>query len=293
MKLGLQLAQNPAAPEEIAQAARAAEQRGYASLWVSDHLLLPAAGSPLPPLEIMEPVVLLSYAAAVTRTIRLGTSVLVLPYRNPVHLAKELATLAIVSRGRLIAGVGSGWLEAEFRALGASYPRRGAFTDEAIRLMRTLWASEEAQFKGEFFEFESMRFGPRPPAGSIPIWVGGQSRRAIRRALELGDGYHGSRLTAEELSVRLRWLRDAAAARGRGLDGFALTHRVYLGFADRWTETGGYFRGVLAPPDRLADYLNRFARLGIEEMVIVPLGAASRLESFLDRFEREVRPRLD
>jgi probable F420-dependent oxidoreductase len=291
MKIGLQLPQN-ASPADIAHLARRAEESGYASLWVSDHLLLPASGSPLPPLEIMEPVVMLAYAAAITRTIKLGTSVLVLPYRNPVHLAKELATLSILCGGRLVAGVGSGWLEAEFRALRVPYRRRGPLTDESIRLMRTLWASDEVRFEGRFFSFSHMRFGPRPPAGKIPIWVGGLSRRAVARALELGDGYHGSRMTPEQFGLRLRWLREIASAAGRDLQGFAITHRVYLGFANRWTETGGYFEGLMAPCGQLADYLNRFAQLGIEEIVAVPLENSSRLDAFLDRFDREVRPNL-
>ncbi len=291
MKIGLQLAQN-AAPADIGYVARRVEESGYSSLWVSDHLLLPAAGSPLPPLEIMEPVVMLAYVAAITDRIKLGTSVLVLPYRNPVHLAKELATLSILCGGRLIAGVGSGWLEAEFRALGAPFRSRSAFTDEAIRLMRALWANEEARFEGRFYSFSGMRFGPRPPGGHIPIWVGGQSRRAMKRAIELGDGYHGSRMTPDRLAVRIKWLREIAAATGRSLDHFAVTHRVYIGFADRWTEAGGYFEGVLAPPAQIADYLNRFAEIGVEEMVVVPLGESPRLDSFLDRFEREVRPHL-
>ncbi len=292
MRIGLQLPQNPANPAEIGRIARRAEQSGYSSLWVSDHLLMPAHGSPLPPLHLMEPVVMLAYAAAVTQSIRLGTSVLVLPYRNPVHLAKELATLSILCQGRLIAGVGAGWLEAEFHALGVPYEQRGALTDEAIRLMRALWASEQADFRGRFFSFSDMRFGPRPPGGTIPIWVGGLSRRAAIRAIELGDGYHGSRMEPDQLAQRLRWLREIASSAGRSLDGFAITHRVYLGFAQRWTRTGGYFEGTLAPPGQIADYLNRFAGLGVEETVVVPLVSAPHLDPFIDRFDREVRPHL-
>jgi len=294
LKLGLHLPQIGAAHEklaaDIARIAKRAEDAGYASLWVSDHLLTPAAGASISAVEIMEPIVTLAYAAAVTKTIRLGTSVIVVPYRGAIHLAKELATLDLLSGGRVIAGLASGWLEQEFRALAAPYERRGAYTDEAIALMRACWASEAPEFDGEFFKLSGMRFGPRPSAGKIPLWIGGISRRAIRRALELGDGWHGTRMKPEQVAVRLGWLREGAARIGRDLSGFALSHRVYIGFADKWTETGGYVEGILAPPAELAQYLNRYAELGIAELLITPLAGPRTLDAFLDRFDREVRP---
>lgn len=296
MKLGLHLPQIGAAHEnlaaDIARIAVRAEDAGYASLWVSDHLLTPAAGASIAAVEIMEPIVTLAYAAAVTKTIRLGTSVIVVPYRGAIHLAKELATLDLLSGGRVIAGLASGWLEPEFRALGAPYETRGAYTDEAIALMRACWASETPEFAGEFFKLSGMRFGPRPSAGKIPLWIGGISRRAIRRALELGDGWHGTRMKPEQVAVRLGWLREGAERIGRDLTGFALSHRVYIGFADKWTETGGYVEGILAPPAELAQYLTRYAELGIGELLITPLASPRTLDAFLDRFDREVRPAI-
>ncbi len=292
MRLGLHLPQMGGSAADIARAAQRAEREGWHSLWVSDHIVVPASGGRLPAIEILEPVATLAYAAALTSTIKLATSVIVVPYRNALHLAKELATVDRLSGGRIIAGVASGWLEVEFRALGAPYERRGEYTDEAIRLMRACWASDAPEFHGSFFNLEGMKFGPRPAVGNIPIWVGGTSRRAIRRAVELGDGWHGTRMKPEVVAERLGWIRDIAQRRGKSLDGFALSHRVYVGFADRWTETGGYVEGILAPPVELAAYLNRFGEAGIEEILITPLGADRSLDAFLDRFEREVRPRL-
>lgn len=296
MRLGLHLPQIGAGHEklgaDIARIAVRAEDAGYASLWVSDHLLTPAAGATLAAVEIMEPIVTLAYAAAATKTIRLGTSVIVVPYRGAIHLAKELATLDLLSGGRVIAGVASGWLEPEFRALGAPFERRGAYTDEAIRLMRACWASDAPEFAGEFFKLSGMRFGPRPRAGTIPLWIGGISRRAIRRALELGDGWHGTRMKPEQVAERLGWLREGAARLGRDLGGFVLSHRVYVGFAEKWTETGGYVEGILAPPAELASFLNQFAQLGISELLITPLVNPRGLDGFIDRFDREVRPSL-
>jgi probable F420-dependent oxidoreductase len=290
MKLGLHLPQFGATPQEITHVARRAESAGYSSIWVSDHIVVPASGDSLPAIEILEPIATLAYVAATTTTIRLATSVIVVPYRNAIHLAKELATLDRLAGGRLVAGVASGWLEAEFRSLRAPYENRGKYTDEAIRLMRACWASDTPEFKGEFFELSGMRFGPRPAARKIPILVGGISRRAIRRAVELGDGWHGSRMKPAQVDERLRWLREIAARRGRSLSGFALSHRVYIGFAERWTETGGYVEGILAPPVELADYLNQFSELGIQEVLITPIGAERTLDGFLDRFDKEVRP---
>jgi probable F420-dependent oxidoreductase len=292
MKLGLHLPQMGGAPADILRTAQRAEREGWDSLWVSDHIVVPETGGRLPAIEILEPIATLAYAAAVTSRIRLGTSVIVVPYRNPLHLAKELATLDRLSGGRLVAGVASGWLEAEFRALGAPFERRGDYTDEAIRLMRSCWANEVPEFRGSIFSLAGMRFGPRPSAGTIPVWVGGTSRRAIRRAIEHGDGWHGTRMKPELVAERIGWLRETAGRLGRPLDGFVISHRVYVGFADRWTETGGYVEGILAPPAELADYLNRFGDLGVQEILITPLGADRSLDAFLDRFEGELRPRL-
>jgi alkanesulfonate monooxygenase SsuD/methylene tetrahydromethanopterin reductase-like flavin-dependent oxidoreductase (luciferase family) len=158
--------------------------------------------------------------------------------------------------------------------------------------MRACWAKDTPEFTGEFFQLSGMRFGPRPADGKIPIVIGGISRRAVRRAVELGDGWHGTRMKPVQVAERLQWLREIATRRGRDLSSFVLSHRVYLGFSDRWTETGGYVEGILAPPAELADYLNQFAELGIHEVLITPIGADRALGHFMDRFDREVRPRL-
>src|SRR6202030_4119449 len=126
-----------------------------------DRLVVPESGGRLPPIEILEPIATLAYVAAVTRTIKLATSVIVVPYRNAIHLAKELATLDRLSSGRVVAGVASGWLEAEFRALNVSFENRGAYTDEAIGLMRAMWSAAVPEFHGKFFDVSGMRFGPR------------------------------------------------------------------------------------------------------------------------------------
>ncbi|HUA35246.1 MAG TPA: TIGR03619 family F420-dependent LLM class oxidoreductase [Candidatus Binataceae bacterium] len=290
MKLGLHLPQLGGAPADIARIARRAEDTGYASIWVSDHILVPAEGGRLPAIEIMEPLMTLAYVAALTSKIRLATSVIVVPYRNAIHLAKELATLDRLCGGRLAVGVASGWLESEFRALGAPYEKRGAYTDEAIRLMRAMFANDTPNFDGEFFKLHGMKFGPRPAAGRIPLWIGGISKRAVRRAVELGDGWHGTRMRPEQVAECVRWVHEIASRYGRVLNNFTMSHRVYVGFAEKWTDTGGYVEGVLAPPAELAQYLARYAPLGIDELLISPLTPEGKLDDFLDRFDKEVRP---
>jgi probable F420-dependent oxidoreductase len=291
MKIGIHLPQmGGATAEEIARVAVRAEQTGYHTIWVSDHLLVPDAGGTIPPIEIMDPIPTLAYAAALTKTIRLATSVLVVPYRNPIHLGKELATLDRLSNGRLIVGAASGWLEAEFNALRAPYQKRGAYTDEAIRLWRELWSNPTPNFSGEFTQLSGMRFGPRPAAGNIPVWIGGISKRACRRAVELGDGWHGTRMKPEEVALRLGWIKEIAERSGKSLDGFAISHRVYIGFAERWTETGGYVQGIMAPPSELAAYLSRFETIGVGEIMVTPIGADRGLDQFLDRFDSAVKP---
>lgn len=293
MKVGIHLPQIGGGPEEIARVAIRAEQTGYSTIWLSDHILVPESGGTIPPFEILDPIPTLAYVAAITKTVRIATSVLVVPYRNAIVLGKELATIDRLSRGRLVVGAASGWLEAEFRALGAPYERRGAYTDEAIRLWRELWRNPTPEFSGKIFQLSGMRFGPRPAAESIPIWIGGTSKRAVRRAVELGDGWHGTRMKPQEVAMRLEWIREIAATKNRSLSDFTLSHRVYVGFAERWTETGGYVQGIMAPPSELAAYLARFAEIGIEELLITPLGADRAFDQFLDRFDAAVRPHLE
>ncbi len=258
---------------QIAQVARRAEQEGYESIWVSDHLLVPESGGRLPAIEIMEPIATLAYAAALTSRIKLATSVIVVPYRNAIHLAKELATLDRLSSGRVVAGVASGWLEAEFRALGAPFEKRGAYTDEAIKLMRAMWSSAVPEFHGEFFDRGGHALRPasrrrqhpdlgrrhQPPRSS-------PRRRAGRRmAWDADESRSGRR--ANRMDSRNRRAPRAAASTE-----FSISHRVYIGFASKWTDTGGYVEGILAPPAEIADYLNRFAAIGVDEMLITPLG---------------------
>ncbi|HEV2302888.1 MAG TPA: TIGR03619 family F420-dependent LLM class oxidoreductase [Stellaceae bacterium] len=201
MRLGIHLPHigRKAGPEAIRRAAVQAEALGFADVWTSEHIIVPK-GAPYPPSPAFyDPVLTLCWAAAFTRRVGLGTSVLVLPMRHPLPLAKELATLQCLSEGRLILGAGAGWMEAEFAALGAPFRERGRRMDEGIRMMRAVWSEDPVSFTARHIpaRIEAMRMLPQP-ARPIPIWIGGGSEAALRRALKLGDGWHGSRLSPEE-----------------------------------------------------------------------------------------------
>src|SRR5579862_2045754 len=186
MRLGIHLPHigQKASADAIRRAAIQAEDLGFADVWVSEHIIVPKDHAYPPSAIFWDPVLSLTWAAACTRRVGLGTSVLVLPMRHPLPLAKELATLQNLSEGRLILGAGVGWLEAEFAALGVPFNERGRRTDEGIAMMRAVWSDDPVSFAARWIPavIEDMRSLPRPEV-PIPIWIGGGSEAAIRRAL--------------------------------------------------------------------------------------------------------------
>jgi probable F420-dependent oxidoreductase len=211
MQIGIHLPQagSQATPELIRRHAIRAEALGLSDLWVSEHIIVPRASFPRSPL-FYDPLLTLAWVAAVTERVRLGTSVLVLPMRHPLPLAKELATLHNLSGGRLILGVGVGWLEPEFAALGVPFRERGRRMDESIAMMRAVWSQDPVTFEAKYIpaEIQEMTMLPQP-IGPIPMWHGSRSEAAHRRAVRLGDGWHGTQLTPEQTkSVVARLRRD-------------------------------------------------------------------------------------
>ena len=189
MQLGVHLPHigRKAGPDSIRRAAEQAEALGYDDVWTSEHIIVPK-DAPYPPSAIFyEPVMTLLWAAAYTKRVRLGTSVLVLPMRHPIPLAKELATVQNLSGGRLILGAGVGWMEAEFAALGVPFRERGRRMDEGIAMMRAVWTEDPVTFRPKYIPavIEDMRMRPLP--APIPIWIGGGSDAAIARAARIGD----------------------------------------------------------------------------------------------------------
>ena len=258
-------------PAVAARVARAAEAAGFDSLWGGEHVVLPdpqAPPSPMAPHEpILDPVIALTYCAAVTSRVRLGTGIIILPQRNPLVLAKELASLDALSGGRLIFGVGVGYLEAEFRALGAPFEQRGAVADDYLAAMRAIWSQDTPAHRGRFVSFAGVQAHPRPvQRPHPPIVVGGRTAPAFRRAVEQGHGWYGFALDPARTATALEGLREAAArvarpahlgrleisvtpARGTTID--AATAHEYARL--------GVHRLILMPPPKLdADGLERF-----------------------------------
>jgi probable F420-dependent oxidoreductase len=269
MRVGIHLPQigRKASPDGIKRAAMQAEAAGFADVWTSEHIITPAGAMYPPSPNFYDPVLTLTWAAACTDRVGLGTSVLVLP----MPLAKELATLQNLSAGRLILGAGVGWLEAEFAALGVPFNERGRRTDEGIAMMRAVWSDDPVSFDSRWIPavIDNMRMMPKPEK-SIPIWIGGTSDAALKRAARL-DGWHGSRATpeqAEPLVARLRAERPepefaiSLRAAWDGKDDGALKERL-KGFAGV-----GVGHVMVEPFDReIGDWLNsveRIAKAGAE-----------------------------
>ncbi|WP_428484443.1 LLM class F420-dependent oxidoreductase [Rhodopila sp.] len=209
MQLGIHLPHigRKAGPDSIRRAAIQAEELGFDDVWVSEHIIVPKDAGYPPSANFWDPVLTLTWAAAVTTRVRLGTSVLVLPLRHPLPLAKELATLQNLSNGRLILGAGVGWLEAEFDALGVPFKQRGRRMDEGIAMMRAVWTQDPVNFEAQWIPatIRDMRAQPQP-VQPIPIWIGGGSDAAIQRALRL-DGWHGTRTPPEQAAALVKRLR--------------------------------------------------------------------------------------
>lgn len=252
MQVGVHLPQygRVAGAEAIVRAARHAEDLGFCDLWVSDHVVHPAAQD-YPSPHLFDPLVTLSWAAAVTGRIGLGTSVLVVPMHNPLELANSLASLDALSGGRLTVGVGVGWSEAEYAALGRDFATRGQRLDEAIDLFRAVWSEDPVSFHGRFTSFDDVRLLPKP-ARPIPIWVGGRSEASWRRACERGDGYQAVGLTPEEAVPIVARLR-----RDRAEDSFSISLRT------GWDPLG-------MDPGRIVEERASFAEAGIRHVVSAP-----------------------
>lgn len=227
-----------ATPEALMAVATLAESTGFTSVWVTDHIAIPeetasqypyrADGKPPWPANIpyLDAFTALTWVGAVTRTVRLGTSVLVLPMRPPLIVAKTAATLDALSGGRVILGVGAGWLREEFDLLGQPFGARGRRTKEAVRVLKACWADDPVSFDGEFFRLRPFGMDPKPRQGTrLPVLGGGESDAALRRVAEVCDGWHPLNLTPDEVDARLRRLRDLVAQAGRRCSDVMLTVR--------------------------------------------------------------------
>lgn len=270
MKFGLMYANvGPfGTPEGLTHLARSAEAAGLESLWTVEHVVVPtgyqsaypySADGKMPGPEqspIPDPFVWLSYAAAVTETIRIGTGVLILPQRHPFYVAKAVASLDVLSKGRVELGVGIGWLEEEFTGLGVAFKERVGRTEESIGALRSLWSEGPSEVKGRYYRWNPVESNPKPVAGRVPIHVGGHVEGAARRAARLGDGFFPAR--PESLDANLAALRDECEKIGRDPDEIEIsTGGAFTLDAVRKLEDKGVSRIVTGPPGFTPDQIEK------------------------------------
>ncbi len=295
--------------EAITTLAKRAERLGYDSIWVTDRLLIPVQStstnpySPTGELPVgpdepwLEPLTALTYLATITERINVGTSVLVIPYRNPIITAKALATADYLSGGRVILGAGVGWLREEFTALGMPFDDRGARTVEYLRIMKEIWTKPRVAFEGRFARIAEAG-GVRPhPAQQphIPIWIGGHSEAALKRVVEVGDGWHplGLRppvaLYPLEMAAKVRRLREMAAAAGRDPAAITIAFKAPVKFE----EAPGTRTPLAGSPAQIVEDLRAYVAAGVQHFVLdfsVPTVPA--MVDVLERFAAEVRSRV-
>jgi|SRR5687767_14931438 len=277
---GLPTAGAWATPAAIDAVARRAESLGYSSLWTFQRLLYAleprneyygAPGGVWPEAfkRTLDPIVVLTLAAACTRAIRIGVSVLIVPFYEPIVLAKQLATLDYASNGRLDVGLGIGWSLDEFEAVGASATRRGARADEFIRCLKTVWSQERVEFAGEFYRIPPCRVEPKPvQRPHPPILVGGYNDAVLRRAAELGDGYTGGNIPLADLATVVGRVRAAAERAGRDPAIFPIVCRGSFNLTAE--PLGAGRRALWGSADEIRDDVRRYAAAGVTELFLDP-----------------------
>ena len=297
-----------ASPANLRTLAQRAESLGFDSAWVSDHIILPRSVDSFYPYaangvatfrpdeDYYEPLAALNFLAGCTQKIRLGTHVLILPYRNPVLTAKMISTLDVLSEGRFILGAGVGWMEEEFKALGLdTFARRGAVSDEYIQLFKELWTKDNPEFQGEHYQLSESGFQPKPvQKPHPPIWIGGHTNPAIRRAAKYGDGWMpiGLRppaiLEPEELAEKITRLRRLTMEAGRPEDAVSLCFSTGVTFDD---SPGATRRMMSGRAEQIAADLRQYQDLGIRNFILgFPGDSVAAVDEAMEQFSKQVRP---
>jgi probable F420-dependent oxidoreductase len=298
MKLGVWIpnCRHLASPALIRATAVRAEQLGYESVWVSDHVVVPHANVVNFGETIFDPLVTLAVLAGATARVRLGTTVLIVPYRNPVVTAKMISSLDTLSGGRFVFGVGAGWVAAESAALGVPFTERGAMTDEYLEAMQELWTSTAPSFAGKYTQFSGLVFEPKPvQKPHPPIWVGGHSPAALRRAVRFGAAWHPINRPPDELRAGRAELARLSELSGRpSPPAITLRNdvRILAPGADAPPSTHAG-RVLAGEPAALVDQINELAECGVEHLVLEFLAAdGPDLDEQMVDFAERVRPAL-
>jgi probable F420-dependent oxidoreductase len=285
-------------PHTLRSFALECEVQGVHSLWVSDHVCWPADitskypythdGSfpAAPDMGWLDPLGTLTFLAGCTSRIRLGTTVLILPYRPPVATAKQLATLDVLSNGRLILGVGVGWMAEEAAVLGMPWDHRGKRSDEQLEIFARLFNDASPSFDGEFYSFEPVGFEPKPVQRPIPVWVGGATPAAFERVARFGHGFHAAFQPLDVVAREWHAVRAACAARKRDPNELTLSLRLYLDPAGQMEPV----KSIAGTPAQMRDRLAELAAVGVTHVVLDPVargGVQGRLDA-VRAFMRDV-----
>ena len=281
MEIALSIPRLPDA-QSIRRFCQRAEELGFEAVLAGDHVVLPTGGTNQYPYTadgsfsrpsdepFLETMTMLGYMAACTETIKLGSTVIILPYRNPVVQAKMFASLDVLTNGRMICGVGVGWLEKEFETLGVPYAERGPMSDEFLQIFQTLWTEADPVFHGRFYRIDGIQFTPKPvQQPHIPIWVGGHTRRALRRTAKFGDCWHTTRQTPDFVAQNLPYLREQTERAGRDPAGITISLKRSLHFTDLTSGEGHSVRTgglVIGTTQEVIDDVYYCRELGIDQL---------------------------
>ena len=282
MKVGIRLPQTgkPAKPENVIYLAEAADKSGFDSLWVLERLLWPITPQTKHPStptgnfpqdwqNVLEPLELLSFVAAITKKIYLGTSVIDMLFHNPVILAKRFATLDILSRGRALAGLGLGWSKDEFLASNIPFEQRGRRADEFIRLLKSIWSDETIEFNGQFYTIPPSKIGPKPvQEPHLPIYLGGSSRDTFSRMAKYANGWIGVvRNDLDQLQITLDLLRREVVNSNRNPEDFEIVVIIYPNVSERVTqeERRSAFTGTIG---EIGNDIDRLKKMGVGHIIL-------------------------
>jgi probable F420-dependent oxidoreductase len=280
--------------------AQHAEQLGFHSGWVSDHVAWPhdiasrypysddGSFAPPPDMPWLDPLGTLFFVAACTERLRLGTTVLILGYRPPVLTAKAVASLDHLSEGRVVLGVGVGWMREEFEILGMPFDHRGKRADEQLALFRSFFTDAAPSFHGEFYDVPQVGFEPKPPARHVPIWVGGDSEAAYRRVATFGDGFHAAFQSLDD--VRAGWgrVRELVAESGRDRADVRLSIRLYLDPEGAMPAA----KSIAGTPAQMVDTVGQWRDIGVDHILLDPVapGGLDGRRAAIERFMVDVVP---
>jgi len=285
--------------------AETAEELGFDALWTADHLVLPIESSTfypyMPGMEIrpdarhafVDPMIALAGVAARTHRIRLGVSVYLAALRHPIVAAKLVASLDQLSGGRVLLGVGSGWVPEEYETLGIKFSERGKLLDEHLRAMRALWSEDHPRFEGEYYHFDNIGFDPKPVRKHVPIWVGGNSRPARRRAAQLGDGWHVIDVPIPALREGIAELAEMCRDVGRAPQEVTVSMRAQIAITDQPVPREQRIAPLMGTLEEVITELRGYRDLGVGHIALWP--RESSLERYLDQLKRiaeDVAPAL-